>query len=234
MNKKLGAKVDMWRTLVGLKSHAPYATVIATVPGVAAGFTTLEGMITQMEALDVSRQGAASKAGPAKDVARDLLEGTVAVVDGIFTAYAAQTNDELLLAQVNKERSHLHNMRDEALRVHGEFLLGQIPGTIPAALSGLGLTPALQTLLQDRYDAFYALMTLPQSKSGQESTYVGLMETLEDQGDKLLDLTLDKLMRQFEETEVEFYTAYREARVINDAGTQPEEDEGGEEPPPGS
>jgi hypothetical protein len=219
MNKRTGAKLDMWRTLSDLENNSTYAALIASVPGVAAGFTTLAGSITQMESLDVSRGSAASLAGPAKDVARDLLETTVAAVDGIFTAHAAQTNNDLLLAQVNKERSDLDRMRDEALRVHTAFLISQIPTPITPALTDLGLTAALSTQLQSRFATFETLMTLPQSRGAEESTFVELIAQQEDQVDQLLDLVLDKLMRQFSESSPQFYTAYRQARVINDAAT---------------
>jgi hypothetical protein len=232
MDKKKGAKLEMWRTVRDLQNNATYATHIASVAGIGAGFTALEGHITQMESLDVGRGGAAAVAGPAKKVARALLTNTAAAVDGIFTAYAADTNDELLLAQVNKEQSHLERMRDEDLRAHGQFLLAQIPTPIGAPLTALGLTTTLATQLQTRFDTFNTLMTLPQSKLAQESTYVTLLETQEDQVDKLLDLKLDKLMRQFKEAQPQFYTEYREARVINDAATIPNEPATPPTPPP--
>jgi hypothetical protein len=220
MNKRIGAKAEMWRTVRDLKNNTSYAALIAGVPGIGAGFTTLEGYITQVEALDVSRGGAAAVAGPAKEVARGLLITTAAIVDGIFTARAAEMNDNLLLEQVNKERSDFRNMRDEGLRSHCQFLLGLIETPIPAALTDLGLTTTLATELQTRYDTFNTLMTLPQSKLAQESTFVTLIEQQEDQVDRLLDLRLDKLMRQFTESQPQFYTEYKEARVIMDAATQ--------------
>ncbi len=41
-------------------------------------------------------------------------------------------------------------------------------------------------------------------------------------GDSVLDLILDKLMRQFADTQPEFYEDFRNARKINDPATRRE------------
>jgi hypothetical protein len=225
MEKRMGAKLEMWRTVAALEDNPTYAPLISSVPGIASGFAALKGNIVQAETFDVSRGGAAAVVGPAKQLARELLVDTASVVDGIFTAHAAATNDLLLLAEVNKEITDLRKMREEELRAHCQALIERIPDPISAPLTDLGLSAALKTTLEARYATWQTLMTMPQSRTSQESTFVQLIQQIEDAVDRLLDLQLDKLMRQFKSTQAQFYIEYKEARTIRSAATSPEEEE---------
>ena len=116
MNKKLQAKLDMFRAVRAVHSASGFTSAINAVTGIANAFTRLTAHIAQIESLDSARGDAAAGAGLAKSVARNLMTISQLVVDGIFTAHAASTGDHELLARVNKEANEFHEMADENLR----------------------------------------------------------------------------------------------------------------------
>ena len=217
MNKVLAAKLDMFRSVRDLRAGGSIA-LIAAIPALNDAFTAHAADITMIEALDLSRAGAAAGGGAAKRTARAMLESVLSDVDGIVTALAAATNNADLLNMVNREISEFEEMSDETLRVHGAFLIAKIAEVgMPAALLPYGLTPAKATLLSQRYTTYHALINLPDERVQQESTYVQLLEAQFAAADLRLDLIMDKLMRQFRETQPALFLNYKEARVINDA-----------------
>ena len=217
MNKVLAAKLDMFRSVRDLRTGANIATIL-TIPALNDAFTAHAGDITMIEALDLSRAGAAAGGGSAKRTARAMFESAISEVDGLVTALAAATANADLLNLVNRELSDFEEMSDETLRVHGSFRIAKIAEVgMPAALLPYGLTPAKATLFNQRYTTFHALINLPDERVQQESTYVQLLETQFDAADLRLDLIMDKLMRQFRETQPALFLNYKEARVINDA-----------------
>ena len=199
----------------------PNVALIGSIAALNDGFTAHTASIGMIESLDLARAGFASGGAAVKNLARTQLELTLSEVDGIVTAFAAATSAADLLAQVNREISDIEAMPDETLRVHASFLIGKIaePGQ-PAALLPNGLSPAKATLLGQRYTTFHGLINLPDEGAQQESAYVQLIEAQFDSADLRLDLIMDKLMRQFRETQPALYVNYKEARVINDARHQ--------------
>ena len=217
MNKVLAAKLDMFRSVRDLRTGANVATIL-TIPALNDAYTAHAADIVMIEALDLSRAGAAGGGGAAKHTARALLESVMSDVDGILTAQAAATNNADLLNLVNNEISTFEEMADETLRVHAAFLIAKIAEAgMPAALLPYGLTPAKATLLTQRYTTFHALINLPDERAQQESTFVILIDQQFDACNLRLELVMDKLMRQFRESNPALYLLYREARVLNDA-----------------
>lgn len=217
MNKRLAAKLDMYRSVRDLRTGANVA-LIGSIAALNDAFTAHAGSISMIESLDLARAGVANSGGAAKTLARTQLETTLAEVDGIVTAHAAATNNADLLSQVNREISDIEEMADETLRVHAAFLVAKTAEAgMAATLLPYGLTPAKATLLGQRYTTFHTLINLPDERAQQESTYVQLIEEQFAPADLRLDLIMDKLMRQFRETQPALYLNYKEARVINDA-----------------
>ncbi len=217
MNKRLAAKLDMYRSVADIRTGANVA-LIGSIAALNDSFTSHIATIAMIESLDLARSGFAVGGAAAKTLARTQLESSMGEVDGIITAYAAATSNADLLAQVNNEISDIEAMADETLRVHATFLIGKIaePGQ-PAALLPYGLSPAKATLLGQRYTTFHGLINLPDERAQQESAYIQLIEAQFESADLRLDLIMDKLMRQFRETQPALYLTYKESRVINDA-----------------
>jgi hypothetical protein len=217
MNKRLAAKLDMYRSVRDLRT-GPNVALIGSISALNDAFTAHTATIGMIESLDQARAGFATGGAAAKTLARTQLETTLEEVDGIITAFAAATSNADLLAQVNREISDIEEMADETLRIHAASLIAKIaePG-MPSALLPYGLSPAKATLLGQRYTTFHGLINLPDERAQQESTYVQLIDTQFESADLRLDLIMDKLMRQFREIQPALYLNYKEARVINDA-----------------
>ena len=217
MDKREAAKLDMYRSVRDVRTGASIA-LIATIAALDDAFDAHAGDIAIIEALDLQRDTAADGGGAAKALAREQFEFQIADVDGIVTAYAAVISDADLLNHVNKEISTFTLMSDEDLRVHGAFLSGKIAEVgLPAALLNYGLTPAKATLFNQRYTTYHTLINLPDERAQQESVFVELIDQQFAAADRRLDLIMDKLMRQFRQSNPALYLLYKEARVINDA-----------------
>ena len=207
----------MYRSVRDVRTGAAIA-LIATIAALNDAFDAHAGDIAIIEALDLQRDTAADGGGAAKALAREQFEFQIADVDGMLTAYAAIIGDADLLNHVNKEISTFTLMSDEDLRIHGAYLSGKIAEAgMPAALLPYGLTPAKATLFNQRYTTYHTLINLPDARAQQESAFVILIDQQFDACDLRLDLVMDKLMRQFRETNPQLYLLYKEARVINDA-----------------
>ncbi len=207
----------MYRSVRDVRTGAAIA-LIATIAALNDAFDAHAGDIAIIEALDLQRDTAADGGGAAKALAREQFEFQIADVDGMLTAYAAIIGDADLLNHVNKEISTFTLMSDEDLRIHGAYLSGKIAEAgMPAALLPYGLTPAKATLFNQRYATYHTLINLPDERAQQESVFVELIDQQFIAGDLRLDLIMDKLMRQFRETNPALYLLYKEARVINDA-----------------
>ncbi len=217
MDKEEATRLDMFRSVRDVRT-GPNAILIATIAALNDAFIAHDGGIAMIEALDIQRATAAGGGGAAKRLARDQFESIISDVDGIVTAYAAIINNADLLNLVNHQISEFDTMADETLRTHGAFLSGKIAEAgMPAALLPYGLTPAKAVLYNQRLTTYHALINLPDERAQQESTFVILIDQQFDAGDLRIELVMDKLMRQFRESNPALYLLYREARVLNEA-----------------
>ena len=217
MDKEEATRLDMFRSVRDVRT-GPNAALIATIAALNDAFIAHDGGIAMIEALDIQRATAAAGGGAAKRLARAQFESIISDVDGIVTAYAAITNNADLLNLVDHQISAFTLMSDEALRTHGAFLSGKIaePG-MPAALLPYGLTPAKATLYNQRLTTYHALINLPDERAQQESAFVLLIDQQFDACNLRIDLVMDKLMRQFRESNPALYLLYRESRALNEA-----------------
>jgi hypothetical protein len=196
--------------------------IIAPLTLLKAAVDELVAIIELIGVLDQAHATAGSGDGGAKPGARKLLEATALIVDGMLTAYAATVNDPDLLALVNNEKSDLKAKPDQDLLTYTANLLGKAQGLValtPNPAEGAGLSVSIVGTLEARRTAFNTLLNRPGSLQDQETAVGKLLDAEFKKADVLLDLRLDKLMRQFSETQAALYTTYEQARLIHDPAT---------------
>lgn len=224
MDKREQAQLDMERACRDVLRNAAYAAAVSAVPALDDGVDALAASITVIETLDVERMNAAKGDTGTKKTARAELTKSAFAVDGILTAYAAKTGDNDLLGRVNHEKSDFVRSGEEDYRTLCQFLLQRAKGydADPAKpLAPYNLSALKIGTFESRLNLFMAVFTRPTNLAQYESTVVKLIDDEFAKQDRLIELVIDPLMRQFEEENPRFYEAYRQARVINDPASHP-------------
>jgi hypothetical protein len=225
MDNREEAKIGMYRSVRDLLSGQAVVSIIQAAPAIGAARQDLAAIVALLEQLDIERAAAAKGDGDNKKGLRTLTLNSAWSVDGQLTAFAAIKKDAALLHQFNHEKSDYVKAGDEAFRTMCSMALGKARELLTAnlpGLSGTGLTETTATILETRLAAFATVITKPEDIAKHESTMVQMIDRQFALGDELLDLVLDKLMRQFAETQTGFYVDYHNARKINDPATRSE------------
>ena len=125
----------------------------------------------------------------------------------------------------NLERSDLATLRDEEiddlalnLRDKAEEIPtaeANVPDAAPAPeLREYGVTTAMLTAVGAAAGAYGEVVHAPRLATGEVRTATQTILEHFFQGDAVLDLQLDKLVRQFKAGHADFVTQYRSARII--------------------
>lgn len=167
---------------------------------------------------DDERENVTKGSVPEKQSARDsAVESAVAVAGRLF-AFAKKNNDLSLMEKTNITRTKLYSLRyvDFPIVINS---IKELAENNLASLGRFGITAEKVAELGARLKNFTAASenkdTTVAVKSG---TYVTLTQLFRE-SDDILD-SIDKLMEEYNETDLEFYSGYKAARVIKDVGTR--------------
>lgn len=171
--------------------------------------------------------GASTGTADEKDDLETALEETLHPLCRALAAHFKKTGDLAVRAEVDVTRTAIERLRDRALVAFGQRVvtLGTTAAAHPDA-PRRKITPARVTALDGAVKAFEAAIDNPRGVIVNRSTLrrelktdvAALMELLPD---------LDDLVLQFDETELarRFQSAWKQARIIVDAGHGRGEDE---------
>jgi len=217
------AKISMCRSTRDILTGPAAGPIIQAAPMIGVARQDLADIIALIEQLDIERATAAKGDGDNKKGLRQLALASAWTIDGQITAYAFRQKDASLLQQFNHEKTDYAKASDEAFRTMCAATLAKAKALLqanPAGLSDTGLTQTAATILETRLAAWLAVVNKPEDLAKHESAVVALIAQQFDLADELLDMVLDKLMRQFAETQPQFYADYQKARTIYDAATR--------------
>jgi hypothetical protein len=223
MNSSQEAKLSMYNAVITY-CDANTATV-ATVPAFQTAYTNFKnnfGAIIEVASLEaqVITGITMDKSQMRKDLAQKASDIAAAVY-----AYAITQNDNTLKEQVNFSVSDLLRLKDEILGPTCSNIANAADTNI-ANLAGYGITAAVLTDFADMTQAFMNLVAAPRNAVTQRATYSSELKELFKTGDSILKDQMDKIALQFKTTNPEFYTTYKNNRIILDAGTSPTQAEG--------
>ena len=197
------------------KDHVAYARHFA-------GFAKEAGAIQAWRLVqETARDGVALTKGRLQDI---LIDETLPL-SGALCAFAAEAKDAELLAMSDLERSDFANLRDEAIdglamQLHAkaaEILAAQADLPLNSAVAKLrdyGVSEALLAGVAASASADEEVVNAPRLATGRVRTATETIEQHFAAADEILDKQLDKLVRQFKKTHLEFVSRYRNARVI--------------------
>lgn len=221
MDKKLENKLIMLNTVLSFlnqntdlwQEHVPLANAI----------NDLRSKVETMEELwQITSSSHAGMITAKNNLQAKLIEKTYALASTL-TAWAAQTNNEVLQAKVDFPISVLKNYRDSELvpAIRNILQLAQQAGE---ALASYGVTTAEIEALSADVAAYEQLLpthrvTVSERKVANEKLKAIMTETL-----KVTTEQLDRLMVRFKASNPDSYAAYLNARKIVDYGTRYEKE----------
>jgi hypothetical protein len=179
--------------------------------------------------------GAPTGTADQKDVLETTLENTLHTLCRALAIHFKKTGDLSARAEVHLSPTAIQRLRDRALIALAErtLTLANTAATHPDAPKR-NITPARIATLQGALDAYEAAVNTPRGNIVNRST---IRRELATDVAALLDLTtdLDDLILQLEPSDLttRFQSAWKQARIILDAGHSPtDEDEPQPNPTP--
>ena len=179
----------------------------------ADGFAEFTDMVEGIEEL------ATAQASPTTGITQDKrnLRRTMAkaalTIAGPVGAFAAKTNNRELLAKVDFRLSALLSGRDKTSldRCQG---IQAATATVVKQLADYNITAADLKDLQDKIDAYDAILTKPREVRASVKTITLQLGDAFDEVDQILDERLDKLVERFRVENSGFVSDYENARRI--------------------
>lgn len=216
-------KLTMFEAVISLLDANTAKT--AVIAAFAATYNVFKNFVTQIKAKDVEKGGATTGKTSTKNADRAALVSAVMTVGGAVSALGAATNNNQLKEGGKTTRSELRDMRDTLLVTKAQGIYG-LANANAAALVPYGITAAVITDLDTKITSYNNSLGARESSVAQQVGATTQIKTLFKKADKQLSEQVDLLMESFADSDPQFYTEYKQARVIYDLSG------GGSNPPP--
>jgi hypothetical protein len=145
---------------------------------------------------------------------KKLIE-SVMIISGAMMTYAVINNNLELQALSNIKKSYLKKERDTELAQRAEQIATAAQEHINK-LAEYGITSDHLSELQGQITAYRSAMDDQESSMASRVSVRATVITLFQEADNILKLQLDPLMETVKPLNIEFYNAYKAARVIKD------------------
>ncbi len=216
MNSSQEAKLNMYNAVVTHCAANP--AIVATVPAFQTAFTNFQDIFSSI--IETAQEEAQVIKGVAMDKAqakKDLVQKAVDISSSVY-AYAVTQNDNTLKEQVNFSLTDLLRLKDEILGPTCLNISNAANDNV-ANLVGYGITAAVITDFNDMITNYMGAVSNPRNAVTQRATYSASLKDYFKSGDDILKNQMDKIALQFKAANLEFYTTYKNNRIILDAGT---------------
>jgi hypothetical protein len=213
----------MYRT-VSETCHSNEQTYAGT-PAFVKAVILLDNSIEAIGKAEQQQSGTLSEGVSAeKNKAADALALESVKTANALYVYAIDTEDKVLQAKVNVNKSLFYNGHDgDALALAKN--IADEAHSHEAALVEYGINAAAIVALDTAIVAFGSLIVKPRTTIGERKVYTGNLKQLFAQTDSILHDRLDKLIALFKTSAPEFYALYKNARNIINTATRHENSE---------
>lgn len=227
MNKKQEARLNMRRAVAGHCNANP--AIIAAVPVFAAKSGELNALIAEIFDTSQSQESAITGFAAGKNISKKDLCETAENIAKPIRAYAKETGNETLRAEVDYSYSDLFRKRDDQVAQHCQLVHDKGAANLDA-LKDYGTTQGKLDTLQSAIDNYTARITAPRTARAERSLKTGNLEDLFTESREVLE-SMDDLIDNFEVDNPDFVKTYRLLREIDAPKTTGKLDGGGENPP---
>lgn len=210
------AKLNMYEVVEMLGDEN--AALIAANPAFASGIAELKPVIADIKTL--AQQTGENLTGIAADkkVNKTELCRIAGVMAGRIIAYANKTGDNTLKRAVDYSRSDLMKLKDAEVALQCQNIHDKA-SKFKTELADYGVTDAKLSELQTAINNYTPNVSLPRTAVIERSTIKVRVKEKFKQADQILTGQLDKLIDDFADTNPEFVTKYKKARIIVDPKT---------------
>lgn len=192
----------------------------ATIDLVLARANAFGQLGTNISAINTAIGGQSSNTtGVAQDKAalRDTLDNIAAVTLASAKAWALANNNNTLAAEFAYPISEIQAVKDDTMQGFCNHRIGLINDNI-ATMADYGIDAAAVQAWQDALAAYVAMLESPREAINTRHLHTEALKTLFSNTGKLFKNQLDPLMMVFKLSDPEFYSAYKQARIIIDRG----------------
>lgn len=226
MDKKQEARLNMRRAVATHCNANP--AIIALVPVFAAKTGELNALIAEIFDTSQSQEAAITGFAAGKNVSKKDLCETAEKVAKNIRAYAKETNNEPLRAEVDYSYSDLFRRRDDQVAQHCQLIHDKGEENLDA-LKDYGVTQGKLDTLQSAIDNYTAQITAPRTARANRSLKTENLEDLFTESREVME-TMDDLVNNFEADNPDFVKTYKLLREIDKEKTMSKKDDG-ENPP---
>jgi hypothetical protein len=156
-----------------------------------------------------------------KHAARVAMCNAAAIVGGAVAAYADKQGDNELFAKVDFSAPDLQHQTEQDCAANCQAILDAATANITALTAAKSAAQSDLDDLEKKIDAFNTALTRPRQIRTNIKGATDQIPVLITAADRIAERQLDRLMERFKATNPDFYSAYRVARVIVDAGGRP-------------
>lgn len=214
MTSRQEAKLNMYHAVI---THCDAnAGIIAGVTAFTSSLATFKLKVTGID--DTAQLEAEIISGIATDkkVLRTTLSQQAADIAALVFAYAKSTSNNTLAEAVDYSKSELGGLRDDELAPAAQNI-HDAANTNLVALAPYGITAPTLTAFQTMITSYTDAVPKPRNAAAQKKTYSATLVTLFEEADAILKDQMDKIVVQFKTSHPDFYSTYKNNRVILDA-----------------
>ena len=187
----------------------------STLPAFGTAVQTFNTRLAALEQSAYQQNLALVGVSAVKNAKRALvIERTYAISSGLV-AYAVVNNDVELINQMKISRHELEKAGKTKLLLLVDRVLNRASGFV-GQLDDYGIDQATVDELQTLRDELDAQLSAPRNAIIERKSQTIRIKTLVKEIDAIIKLQLDKLMEILKEDHPDFFTAYKNARVIVD------------------
>jgi predicted RNase H-like HicB family nuclease len=213
MNSSQEAKLNMYHAVITHIDANP--AVVTTSPAFVAATTAFKAKVTDIDSTaQLEAQVISGIATDKKVVKASLIQTTLDFATAIY-AYAVSINNNTLKERADFSRTDLARIKDDELAPTCNNIRDDA-NTNVIALAGFGITPAKVTDFTALIDQYVVAVPAPRNAAAQRKTYAATLKTLFKEADFVLKNQMDKIVEQFKTVSMDFYTTYKNNRIILD------------------
>jgi Carboxypeptidase regulatory-like domain len=205
MNKIQNSKIEMFKAVrIHCKRNEH---IMVSLPALEKVYHTLGQQLENITAALRLQEKVITGIVIDKARSRKLLTEDVLDIANALSAYAAQTQDHILLKETDTSVSRVNHMSDESFY---RFCTNTIAMAMERSglLKEYGVTGEQLTLLTEKSRVFHENSSSPRNAISERSASRKNITQLIRETNTLLNSQMDALVRPFRKTEPDFYNAY--------------------------
>ena len=190
-----------------------------SIPAVEDVFNDFNAKLVELQHLATKQSSKLAGYAKSKSKLKVITVEQTLVISGALTFHAQTINDEILMVKASLKAGELARANKEGVLTLVEEII-ELASALSAELLPYGITPAHIDDLSNNFEALREQIYGVRMEVIKRKLLTETISTLNKETEKLLSTGLDKLMKVLKTANPDFYTKYKNARMIIDYGTK--------------